>query len=601
MKNLLKVYSSFKNVIKAIAYIFKISYKYDKLYLVFLIPQIIINSISPFIIVIFPKRIIDSITNNAPLNYIITLAITMFAIRLFLSITAHVFSNMCERRIINIRTKMRIALNQKSMLVTYEDLENPAYLDMKSRASQCIDNNYDIAGIANSITTFISNALTLVGLIYIISRLHFLMVVLVILIVGINAYAKSKQARKTHFFRNKFSRIARKLFYIIGVTWDYKYTKDIKTYNLRDWLNEKKQDYLKQTSKNSIKIFMFSTFISLLSLLTSSIQQLIIYTYLVISVLNNSISIGDFYMFLSAVNSFSNSLASIMSAYISISESSLYLFDYIAFCNLETIYDTDNMNAKIDTNGAVIEFCNVSFSYPGQDQLVLKNVSIKIAQNERLSIVGENGAGKSTFVKLLMRLYKPTEGKILLNGVDIQDIDICSYTNLISAVFQDYKILAFSLKENIATGNYNEDKMSDVLKKVGLNEKVNQLVNGIETNLSKEFDVDGTEFSGGEQQKVAIAQAFYKNAPIVILDEPTSNLSPIAEYDLYKKFNDLVEDKTAIFISHRLSSCRFSNRIAVFDNGKIIEYGTHEELLKQRGVYSDMFLTQSQYYLNISD
>ncbi|MEG1981459.1 MAG: ABC transporter ATP-binding protein, partial [Clostridia bacterium] len=583
-----------------IAYVFKISYQYDKVYLVFLIPQIIINSVSPFVIVVFPKLIIDSITEKVSLNYIITLAITMFAIRLFLSIIAHVSSNMCDRRIINIRTKMRIVLNQKSMLVTYEDLERPSYLDMKSRASQCIDNNYDIAGIANSITTFISNVLTLVGLIYIISKLHFLMVVLVILVVGINAYAKSKQARKTHFFRNKFSRIARKLFYVIGVTWDYKFTKDIKTYNLRDWLNEKKQDYLTQTSNNSIKIFMLSTFISLLSLLTSSIQQLIIYTYLVINVLNNSISIGDFSMFLSAVNSFSNSLASIMSAYISISESSFYLFDYIAFCNLETIYDTDKMNAKIDRNGVVIEFCDVSFSYPGQEQLVLKNVSIKIAQNEKLSIVGENGAGKSTFVKLLMRLYKPTEGKILLNGVDIQNIDICSYTNLISAVFQDYKILAFSLKENIATCNYNDDNICDVLKKVGLNEKVKQLVNGIETNLSKEFDLDGTEFSGGEQQKVALAQAFYKNTPIVILDEPTSNLSPIAEYDLYRRFNDLVEDKMALFISHRLSSCRFSNHIAVFDNGKIIEYGTHEELLKQRGVYSDMFSTQSQYYKNIS-
>lgn len=590
-----------KNIIKTVFYIIKLSFQYDRLYLLCFIPLIIINAASPFVAVIFPKLIIDAIVNETSLHYIITLAVVMFIIRFLLSMISRVFSNVCDRRINNIRTKMRISLVQKSMLLEYEYLESPVYLDMKSHASQCIDNNYDIAGIAGSISSFLSNLLTLIGLTYIISQLHFLMVILVVLVVAVNAYAKSKQARKTYFFRNKFSKIARKLFYIIGVTWDYKYAKDIKAYNLRDWLNGKKQNYLKQTSSNSIRIFLLSTLISLLSILTSSIQQLIIYLYLVINVLNNFISIGDFSMFLTAVNNFSNSLTTIMGTYISIAESSLYVFDYITFSKLEVIYDKNKRNDKITEDKLEIEFCDVSFAYPGQKQLALKHVSVKISQTEKLSIVGENGAGKSTFVKLIMRLYKPTEGKILLNGTDIQDIDISDYTRLISSVFQDYKILAFSVKENISAGYFDAGNMSDTLSRVGLSEKITDLPNGIETNLSKEFDLDGIEFSGGEQQKVAIAQAIYKNAPIIILDEPTSNLSPVAEYNLYRKFNSLVRDKMAIFISHRLSSCRFCDKIVVFDKGRIIEYGTHETLLKKGGVYSEMFSAQAKYYLNFSE
>ena len=599
MKKFSDISSNIKKIIKTILYVFQISFTYDKLYFICFIPIILINAASPFIIVVFPKLIIDAIVNTDPVNNIITLAALMFGIRLVLSTVSTILASICDRRIIHIRAKMRISLIEKTMLLEYKYLEDPVYLDMKSRASQCIENNYDIAGIFHNASLFISNFLTLLGLMYIITQLHFLMVVLIVLVVIINAYAKSRQARKNHFFRSKFSKIARKLFYIINVTWDYKYAKDIKAYNLQQWLTEKKQSYLRQTSKNSIRIFVLSTCISLLSILTSSIQGLIIYIYLVINVLNESLSIGDFSMFLAAVSNFSNSLSGIMNAYISISEASLYLFDYITFSQLETAYSLEKNTTGIPVKEELeIEFCDVSFSYPGQSRFVLEHISIKISQNEKVAIVGENGAGKSTLVKLIMRLYKPTSGKILLNGVDIQDIDITTYIKLISAVFQDYKILAFSIAENIAVEHRDDIHLMDTLSKVGLKQRVADLPNGFETKLSKEFDIEGTEFSGGEQQKVALAQAIYKNSQIVILDEPTSNLSPIAEYELYKQFNDLVSGKMALFISHRMSSCRFCDKIMVLDNGKIAEYGTHKELIQYNGIYADMFSTQAQYYTN---
>lgn len=601
MNKIKDTFSSFRDVIKTTTYFVRLSLQYDKWYLLYFIPLTILNSISPFIDVFFTKIIIDAVVQSDSFDTLSRVLIEMLVLKLIIGILSKLFSHGCNKKIIDIRAQMRLDINEKSMLVKYEYLEDPTYLDMKSRASQCIDNNYDIAGIANNVSSFITNIITLLGLAYLISQLNLLMVLLIIFVVVINSYAKAKQARKTHFFRSQFSKIARKLFYIIGVTWDYKYAKEIKTYNLKSWLSDKKQNYLKETSSNSNKIFFLSTLISLLSVLTSAVQQLVVYLYLVINVLNQTITIGEFSMYVTAINRFSISLTNIMGAYIAIAESSLYLADYISFLELETSYQMHQIDEEIPTDQVEIEFCNVSFAYPGQEKLALEDVSVRISKNEKLAIVGENGAGKSTFVKLIMRLYTPTKGKILLNGIDIQTIELSTYTKLISSVFQDYKALAFSVKENISIDdNFSEKRMKDTLTEVGLIRKIDGLQHGIETNMSKEFDMEGIEFSGGEQQKVALAQAIYKDAPIVILDEPTSNLSPIAEFELYKSFNDMVQDKMAIFISHRLSSCRFCDSIVVLDKGKIVEYGGHDALLKQGGMYFDMFYAQSEYYSKLA-
>ena len=218
---------------------------------------------------------------------------------------------------------------------------------------------------------------------------------------------------------------------------------------------------------------------------------------------------------------------------------------------------------------------------------------------EHLSVVGLNGAGKTTFVKLLCRLYDPTDGEILLDGVNIKEYDYSEYMNIFSPVFQDFRLFAFSIKENIVLGNLNDDKdkVDGIIDQVGLKDKVDSLEKGSDTMLFKSFDENGIEPSGGEQQKMAIARALYKKAPVVILDEPTAALDPVAEYDIYRNFDTLVGGKTAIYISHRLSSCKFCDRIAVFSEGKIKEYGTHEELVKiDGGVYSEMFRAQARYY-----
>jgi ABC-type multidrug transport system fused ATPase/permease subunit len=253
-----------------------------------------------------------------------------------------------------------------------------------------------------------------------------------------------------------------------------------------------------------------------------------------------------------------------------------------------------------DKENLVLEFENVSFKYPGHDNYVLQNINIKINKYEKLAVVGENGAGKTTFIKLMSRLYSPTEGRILLNGTDIKEIKYEDYIKLISAVFQDFQMFSFSILENaIFQENTDEEAQKRVERLMtdnGLGKRLVTLKKGVDTQLTKDYDPDGEELSGGEAQKLAIVRALYKDSPIIILDEPTAALDPYAEYEVYKKFFDMTNNKTAVYISHRIASTRFCDKIAVFDNGKIVEYGTFDELINNQNKYFDMYNTQAQYF-----
>lgn len=245
-----------------------------------------------------------------------------------------------------------------------------------------------------------------------------------------------------------------------------------------------------------------------------------------------------------------------------------------------------------------VEFRNVSFRYPGTEIYALRNVSMKFRIGERLAVVGRNGSGKTTFIKLLCRLYDPTEGEILLNNIDIRKYDYYQYLNIFAVVFQDFKLFPYTLGQNVAAGeNYDGEKVKDCLEKVGFGERLRELEKGLETYLYKELEENGVNISGGEAQKIALARALYKDSPFIILDEPTAALDPIAEAEVYSNFNHIVGDRTAIYISHRLSSCRFCDEIAVFEEGHVVQKGSHEELLADaKGTYAALWNAQAQYY-----
>ena len=243
------------------------------------------------------------------------------------------------------------------------------------------------------------------------------------------------------------------------------------------------------------------------------------------------------------------------------------------------------------------EFRHVWFKYPDSQEYVLKDINLKWRIGEKMALVGKNGCGKSTLVKLLCRLYDPTEGEITLNGIDIRKYKYEEYMELFAVVFQDSKLFSFSLAENVAADtDYDSERVKDCVIRAGLGERLKAMDNGIETCIYKDFDESGVEISGGETQKLCLARAIYKGSPFIVLDEPTAALDPISEHDIYTKFNGIVGTRTAIYISHRLSSCRFCDEITVMDNGRIIERGTHDSLIDEHKIYAALWAAQAEYY-----
>lgn len=329
------------------------------------------------------------------------------------------------------------------------------------------------------------------------------------------------------------------------------------------------------------------------------LQIVIVYGYLCYKVIYSGLSIGNFTMYAGAAASFTATVSIFISEFVDIGNQCRNLQLYRDFEARVSVNDrTGETIGKIKNYD--IEFRNVYFKYPRSKDYTLKNISIKIHSGEKLSVVGRNGAGKTTFIKLLTRLYEPTEGEILLGGKNIKEYDYKEYVKLLSVVFQDFKLFAITIKENLTLSDSERVKgkeIIEILEQSGFEEDLKKLPQGIETSVYKYFDKEGIEFSGGQSQKLAIARALYKDAPIVVLDEPTAALDPISEYEIYQEFHKLVGNKTAVYISHRLSSCRFCDKIAVFDNGTIVQYGSHDELISHKDKqYAKMYNAQAKYY-----
>lgn len=325
----------------------------------------------------------------------------------------------------------------------------------------------------------------------------------------------------------------------------------------------------------------------------------LIYFLLGIMVSKGAISIGSICLFSGCITNLLFHFRMWIEQWTELAGNTKYVKMYLDFLDIPNKkYEGTLPVEKRDDDKFSIEFRHVSFRYPGSDRDVLKDFSIKFQIGERLAVVGKNGSGKTTFIKLLCRLYDPTEGEILLNGIDIRKYDYREYLSLFSVVFQDFRIPALPLGENVAVSEeYDEEQVKSVLERVGLGKLLRKMPDGLKTPLYTDFDKKGVEISGGEAQKVAIARALYHDTPFVILDEPTAALDPLAEYDIYSHFDDLVGSKTAVYISHRLSSCQFCNDILVIDEGRAVQRGNHEKLIEEtEGLYYTLWNTQAQYY-----
>jgi len=320
---------------------------------------------------------------------------------------------------------------------------------------------------------------------------------------------------------------------------------------------------------------------------------------LIYSVLQKGLAIGNMTIYISAAGQFAGSLQQVMGSYMGFSRSSLDVQEMIDFMDIPlTQHETGDKTPVFDKN-SVIEFKNVSFRYPGSENYALKDMSLKINGSEKLCIVGANGSGKTTFIKLLTRLYMPAEGEILLNGLNINEYDYIKYQRLFAPVFQDFTRFVLSLGENIVlTSEYDRERLEEVGAQSGLSPLIGKLPKGYATQVTKQIDDEGFEPSGGEGQRIAIARAVYHGAPIYLLDEPTAALDPLAEHEIYTQFSKMIADKAAVLITHRLSAVKLSDKVAVFEKGRLTEYGTHRQLYDNGGIYTEMYKKQSEFYID---
>lgn len=581
---------------KNIEYILRYIWKTEKKYVLYGIPKILLDAIRPFVMVIFPKIIIDKLMysdSKSLAEDVLLVILLMTSINMIISMLLPVLNNCMTNAFNSFTCKHTLNIAKKIMSLEYKNVEDPKVLDLFQRSKNVDYCEEMFTAIAN----IISNVITSVGLVAILLQLQIGVIFVIALVVLVNVLCNKKTQQynyKWHVDAAPYNRTAE---YLMSVMHGFEYGKEIRIYNLEDYLSKKYETfsnkYLRALYNITIKFLKLNLITSLINVL----QEGALYAYLAFRVIKTKLTIGSFTMLLTSVKSLTECLISISGSIVSLAKCSYYIDE---FCHIMSLPEQKLLGKKdvSDCDEFVIEFKDVSFKYPNTEMYVLKNIDAKISCKDKLSVVGTNGSGKTTFIKLMLRLYEPTSGVILLNGVNIQEIDYNQYIKLFASVFQDYKLFAYSVNENIAMSEDVDEALAElVTKQTKLQDKINSLPEKGDTIMYRFLDQKGIELSGGEKQKLVISRALYKQTPILILDEPTAALDPLMEYEIYKCINETITDKCVVFISHRLSITKYCNNILVFDMGRIIQQGTHEELMKQEGkLYYEMYSKQAEFY-----
>ncbi len=571
----------------------------DKKIYVYFVIYTITAAIYPFFSVVLPKFLIEelSLGQLASVENIIMIVLGYFILTSIFGFIRTFLKDYTYPRITRLRIDYIRDMFDKIVSLAYKYMEDATFFEKNGRAMEATSsNNNGVEGVYHKLFEIPAIVFTTAVLVLFIGGLNIFILLGLILNVITTMWISRRVHNYQYSKKQELSHGRRRKEYYYRTTHDFGYGKDIRIYSLKDRvLNNYTKEidgYInihKQIKNKEYKL-------GFLGLITLLISDSLTYGILIYKTLHG-LSIANFSMYLAAIVNLSLLMKTLVEDISFIINEGQYVYDYYVFMDKDFGQKGGNRKS-IENDTLEIEFNNVSFKYPNTDRYIFKNLNFKINKGERLAIVGVNGAGKSTLVKLITGLFDVTEGEILINGIPIKEFDKKELYSMFSVVFQDVNILAYTFKENVASTseNIDEGRVMEVLDKVGLGEKVRGFSKGIDQVLLKIIDEHGTELSGGESQKLAIARALYKDANMVILDEPTAALDALAEAEIYENFSELVKEKTSIFISHRLASTKFCDKIALFDKDGLKEYGNHEELMKKKGLYYKMFTIQGKYY-----
>ena len=569
-----------------------------------------LTAITPYVPVWFSAKLIDALFAKAPTETLILYVVLTIGIVFLLQLLKTYVSHLK-----NISSSVMYRMEdwqyaEKAMRMAYESIESRDVQLLRNRIRMETQTGYNrfylhmsmeyavrytteiFCSLALTVSFFTNPAIPLY------MKLGLLALLVLTIVFTIVLTAKQKKEDGNFYESNvvMMNMIGEKYSQYIA---DYSAGMDIRLYEMSEDIVESQSSLNREYTKKSLSLYKKMTALSMPQVFLNHVLRYATYLVLIVGSIAGSISVGSIAKYVSCIMMLLTAVSKmVIMVQISIVNDG-YLKRYFSYFDIpNNMYQGSLTVEKRNDNEYYVEFRDVSFKYPNSDTWALRHVNLKFKIGEKLAVVGMNGSGKTTFIKLLCRLYDPTEGEILLNGVNIKKYDYDEYMSVFSVVFQDYRLFAFTLGQNVAAStDYDEERVKKCLCQAGFKERLETLPNGTETYLFKNYDKNGIEFSGGETQKIALARALYKDAPFIILDEPTAALDPVSEYEVYSNFNRISGEKTAIYISHRLASCRFCDKIAVFDHGEIVQRGYHDELVaNENGKYYELWHAQAQYY-----
>lgn len=591
-------YTTFQNT----AYLMKNIWKWDKVLFLLCFLQVPATVIIPLLGIYIPKILIDSAVRQVSALSLIINAGMPIIIIVLLNLILNVCSSITQWRGISYRMKYLQLLSDKTIDTDFENIDGPEGQEKFMKADMAVRTNSSAteAIIKTSVQLF-SNMLGFILYSCIITSVHPLILAFLIISSLINYFMGKYINDFEHKNKDNIAKTDRKLEYILDKTGEFKSAKDIRLYEMFTWF----KDIFSSLRKKMVHFEMKNIYHRYLGNFVDGMLILLrdglIYGFLIYSILYKGMTLGNFVLYFGAVAGFSSWMSGIVKNLNSLNSMSLDICDFRDYLEMK-----DNMNreagVKLPEPSEIpfdIELKNLYYKYPGAKDYTINNVNLHIKKGEKIALVGVNGAGKTTLIKLICGLYTPAKGEIYINGKKSSAYNRDEYYSLFSVAFQDIHLLPVSIEKNIALQadrSIDEKKMNNVLNMSGLMKKLDSLPKGGKTLLVKSIYNEAVDLSGGEMQKLILARALYKGAPVIILDEPTAALDPIAENEIYEKYNNLTKGHTSIFISHRLSSTRFCNRIIFMENGSIIEEGNHLSLMNKGGKYKKMYDMQSYYY-----
>lgn len=531
----------------------------------------------------------------------LTVIILLFTgVLLLLSAAGSYFSSCAQFGRIEVRLTIGAMIQNKALTMSYPDIEDQNVRKKMDKASMLVTSNTAATeAIWTTLMNLLKNTVEFIVYLSLLSTLNPLIIIAVLVTTIVSFSVSNYLGGWRYRHRDEEAEYSRRMNYLSERSRDYTLAKDVRIFGMRDWIEDVYSSMLGLYRGFVAKGERVCIWGNIIDVILTFMRNGIVYLFLIGAVLKGEVSAAQFVLFFNTVNAFTGGIGKIMTDLATLWKQGLDISAVREFLDYPESFKMEE-GIPITPNLIIpyrIELQDVSFRYPEAEMNTLTHINLTIRPGEKLAIVGLNGAGKTTLIKLICGFLDPTEGKVLLNDTDIRMYNRRDYYQLFSAVFQDFSVLDVTIAENIAQTdvNINRSLMKRCIDQAGLTEKIDSLPKGVETHIGRVFE-DGIDLSGGELQRLMLARALYKNAPIIVLDEPTSALDPIAESEIYNKYSELTDGRMAIYISHRLASTRFCDRIILIAEGGIDEEGTHDELIARNGHYADLFEIQSRYY-----